>query len=654
MEERQRTRFDHRGLILSGRPGGADGGAPRHMRFFTGAMHYWRVAPDNWRRCLESMKAMGLELVQTYVPWSVHEVGAGSFQWDRELALDRFLDTVTFVGMRAVLRPGPHINAELTGFGFPERILREPDVQARSARDTPVWLPAPPRGFPVPSYASARFADETRTWLRAVGDVVAPRMWPAGPVVALQVDNEHHMFFRTAAFDLDYHPDALAWWREWVDDPALDEAPRAWHPDDAERCVKWVAFKEHYVARSLRWITRAVEDAGMGSIARYHNLPPVEPFHASAPAIQRAIGGPCGTDFYHAARDYPVYRRRALHVAGTGHPIALAPEVGVGGAPWIPPMSPDDQRNVTLGLLACGVRGMGLYMAVDRERWYGAAIGPDGEAEEPAYSFLRALLTAVHRLDLPALRRDAVFAVMVSRADARFGTASSVADPASPLLGEFLGLGPAGAAELGLDDDAAEYRRWVNAVEAALAMAQIPYDIVDEGVDPGRLAGYRAVIAPTLDRVDADVWRRLGHAANRGVRVVAGPREPTRDQWGNPLAAALPKGAGLIRPESIDDLEGLAGDLTELAGDLEDVWVTAEPSPVDLSVFRDADGTPVVLFAAETAGDGITCDVLVPPGCRLDDVITGESLAETEGAAVLELGRWQVRMFEVALTAAMK
>lgn len=40
---------------------------------WAGAMHYWRHAPEDWGACLDAMKAMGLRLVDTYVPWGVHE-----------------------------------------------------------------------------------------------------------------------------------------------------------------------------------------------------------------------------------------------------------------------------------------------------------------------------------------------------------------------------------------------------------------------------------------------------------------------------------------------------------------------------------------------------------------------------------------------------
>ena len=39
---------------------------------------------------------------------------------------------------------------------MPDHVLGDPACQARTARGTPVWLPSPPRAWPVPSYASTR------------------------------------------------------------------------------------------------------------------------------------------------------------------------------------------------------------------------------------------------------------------------------------------------------------------------------------------------------------------------------------------------------------------------------------------------------------------------------------------------------------------
>src|SRR4029453_12316433 len=80
----------------------------------------------------------------------------------------------------------------------------------------PVVLPVPPLAFPVPSYASRTFIKEASVWLRRVGELMAPLCWPSGPIVLCQVDNEGAMYFRDGVYDQDYHPDAIAHYREFL------------------------------------------------------------------------------------------------------------------------------------------------------------------------------------------------------------------------------------------------------------------------------------------------------------------------------------------------------------------------------------------------------------------------------------------------------
>src|ERR1700686_3137412 len=86
------------------------------LPLWAGAMHYWHHSPYTWRAALRAMRAMGLRLVDTYVPWGVHETAPGEYDFgrrDARLNVARFLEMAHEVGLRCVLRPGPHINAEL-------------------------------------------------------------------------------------------------------------------------------------------------------------------------------------------------------------------------------------------------------------------------------------------------------------------------------------------------------------------------------------------------------------------------------------------------------------------------------------------------------------------------------------------------------------
>ncbi len=282
MEARRRTWFDERGLsVAAPRSAGGDvdgDGVERSIPFYAGAMHYWRVDPRRWATGLATLHATGLTIVETPVPWRIHERERGQYHWEGTADLPRFLELAQAAGLRVVLRPGPNVNAELTCFGMPDHVVGDPVCQARTSRGTPVWLPSPPRAWPVPSYASHAFHERVAGWYRAVGEVVQPYLAPAGPVVAIGIDHEAQLFFRTGAYDHDYHPDAIAWWN---DATGLDgDPPRAWSDDDAARCISWVRFKDQYLARALGDFGKLLDDAGLGGIARFHNLPPGHPGHS--------------------------------------------------------------------------------------------------------------------------------------------------------------------------------------------------------------------------------------------------------------------------------------------------------------------------------------------------------------------------------------
>ncbi|HEX3762495.1 MAG TPA: beta-galactosidase [Kofleriaceae bacterium] len=666
MELRRRTWFDDRGLVVAGDP-------ERRVAFHAGAMHYWRVDPAHWARCLRAIHGLGLTLVETYVPWRVHEPRPGEQAWDRERDLARFLEAAHAAGLGVVLRPGPHINAELTSFGMPDHVLADPACQARTAAGTPVWLPSPPRAWPVPSYASSVFRARVHAWYARVAEVVAPHLAPDGPVVAIGVDNEAQMFFRLGAYDHDYHPEAVAAWREasGVD----GEPPRAWRPDDAARCISWIRFKDQYIAHALGAFARSLDEVGLGGVARFHNLPG----HASHDlrGIQRAIGGPVGIDAYSPRAELRELRRRAAIAAGNAAPIPIAFEVGVGFAAWLPPLDAGDdphrERDQLLSLLAAGVRGFNLFMAVERDRHYGAAIDRTGAVEAHA-GWIRPLLAELAALDWPALRRVAAIAVVDTRADARVGQASCVLDPVTPVVAEVLGLGPGGAAELGTDPAAVAQRRWQAAITRALDLARTPYALVDESAGEDELAGYRAVIVPTLDRIDRGLAHTLralaehptGVPSGQGVAgplprdrsialgrkrtiVVIGPGTPSHDELGQPLLPdALPRRVGRLKAGSLDDLPGLAADLAALAGEPSDGWQIERPDEVCAHAHADAAGSVRVVFVASDAPRPVSAVLLVDDTARaLRDPFSHERIALADGRATIALPARGVRMLVV-------
>ncbi len=632
MEERRRTWFDDRGLATGG---------DRRLVLRAGALHYWRAPAAAWPRLLAAVRALGCTAIDSPVPWAIHERAAGAFDWSGPRDLPAFLTAVAAAGLHAVLRPGPWVEAQLSFGGLPERIVRDPDIQARAAHGGPVWLPQPPRAHPLPSLASARYQAEVARWLAEVGRVVAPLQAPVGPVVALALDHHGGADYRQGAFDLDYHPDALAWWRE---DHDL-EPPTRWADDDAARCVAWVRWKERYRARGLGELVAALTAAGLGDLARFHAAPPAAPWHADLPAIARAIGGPVAIDVTGGHGDLAAIRQRGLWTSGSSATSAPT-TIGCGHAPYLPPRTDDDQRAAALAVLATGARDLSVTMAVGRDRWIGGALDGEGRATA-AGPWVATLLPTLARLGWHDLRRRARVALIASRADGHHGMASSVLDPVPPLVAELLALGPAGTAHLGRDADAVTYRRWLAAAAAALDLAQVPFAIVDASAGKDRLLAFDAIVAPTLRRVDRRLWRDLAAAAAARKVVVYGPEQPTVDELGRPLAddAAPPRRAGRMRPGSVDDVAGLAEDLAALVP--AEPWAIERPAGLHVDVFDDVHGRTRVVIVTNPGGGAVRARLATPGDVALQDALTGEALTGHDGLITIALPASDARMFEV-------
>ncbi|MGW1803862.1 glycoside hydrolase family 35 protein [Streptomyces sp. NPDC002078] len=142
----------------------------RAVRLLSGALHYFRVHEGHWRHRLAMLRAMGLNCVETYVPWNLHRPAPGGYR-DVQ-ALGRFLDAVREAGMWAIVRPGPYICAEWENGGVPPWVTGEPGTHVRT-RDE-------------------RYLSHVEHWFHHVTHEIAPRQIDrGGPVILVQVENEY-------------------------------------------------------------------------------------------------------------------------------------------------------------------------------------------------------------------------------------------------------------------------------------------------------------------------------------------------------------------------------------------------------------------------------------------------------------------------------
>ncbi|KQX79731.1 beta-galactosidase family protein [Streptomyces clavifer] len=140
------------------------------VRLLSGAMHYFRVHEEQWEHRLTMLRAMGLNCVETYVPWNLHEPRQGRF---RDVgALGRFLDVAHRVGLMAIVRPGPYICAEWENGGLPAWVTGRFGRRVRT-RD-------------------AGYTAAVERWFgELLPQVVQRQITGGGPVIMVQVENEY-------------------------------------------------------------------------------------------------------------------------------------------------------------------------------------------------------------------------------------------------------------------------------------------------------------------------------------------------------------------------------------------------------------------------------------------------------------------------------
>lgn len=156
-------------FLLDGRP----------VRLLSGAMHYFRVHEAQWGHRLAMLRAMGLNCVEAYLPWNLHEPRPG--RYEDVAAAGRFIDAAQAAGLWVIVRPGPYICAEWENGGLPH------------------WLTGPLG--PRVRTRDSEFLAAVDDWFdAAVPQVVARQVTRGGPVLMVQVENEYGSYGSDRAY----------------------------------------------------------------------------------------------------------------------------------------------------------------------------------------------------------------------------------------------------------------------------------------------------------------------------------------------------------------------------------------------------------------------------------------------------------------------
>ena len=143
------------------------------FRYISGSFHFFRAPRFYWKDRLMKMKAGGLNAVQTYIAWNIHEPVQGKYNFEGDADLVSFLKLADSIGLLVIIRAGPFICAEWDFGGFPAWLLKDPSITLRSSRD-------------------ARYLNAVDSWMAVVLPKLKPLLYSnGGPIISVQVENEY-------------------------------------------------------------------------------------------------------------------------------------------------------------------------------------------------------------------------------------------------------------------------------------------------------------------------------------------------------------------------------------------------------------------------------------------------------------------------------
>jgi hypothetical protein len=386
-----------------------------------GEVHYWRLAPENWRSVLRRVQELGVNVLSTYVCWEFHEYALDCFDFEGKTDpcrnLKGFLELLTQMDFWIIIRPGPYIYSEWRNAGVPE-------YAARYHRLEPGYL------------------QMARKYLEAVMATIQPYFaTQGGRIILCQADNEldcwPHMY--TEALGLGKKPGLFhifleerygaverlnqVWCTAYTDfnqARAVMSLPPE-REDLRRRYLDFYRFKHWYVLKVSRWLVETFRELGvdvpilMNTISVHSNEPWAE---------MEQVANLVGTDLYPSGtfRRSPNEHRQFLEAvrylrsysclpyitefeAGIWHGGHREEEMGALGS--------NHYRMAAISALLGGAAGWNWYMLAERDNWYMSPINPWGRVRVDLYSVFVNMASLFKQIDPTRLEKLTELAVTI-------------------------------------------------------------------------------------------------------------------------------------------------------------------------------------------------------------------------------------------------
>ncbi len=394
---------------------------------FAAEIHYFRVSKRFWSICFERIKKAGFRIISTCVPWNLHEISLNNFDFigetDPRRDLVVFLELAREFGLKVILRAGPYVGAEWENGGYPQFIFDNHDILARDSQNKLMEIVNRVKVQPgyVPSYKHPVFQRHVKRYFYALSQVIKNYIYPKGPIILLQLDNNLSFGRNYDPFSADYSEHTLTSlfpeflrkkyehiqnlnkrWKEKHKDFAEVKPPKALKvkfPHNLIKYFDWIQFREEYLSDYLKtlrefFVSFEVLPAFFANTfcnrsfslpLNWHLLNQEEIFTG----IDLGLEGNQGM-----ANNYLALHRHLRHYVACAHfPWGSLLQNGYWSdnpeeeKKYLPPDSRLTQFMI-ISSLAAGIKGFSHYMFVERDHWYGSPLGNDG-AIQSSYDLIK-------------------------------------------------------------------------------------------------------------------------------------------------------------------------------------------------------------------------------------------------------------------------
>ncbi|KAF1329721.1 Beta-galactosidase 5, partial [Globisporangium splendens] len=156
--------YSQRGFVIDG----------HHTLLIGGSIHYPRSTPSMWRDLLLKAKDDGLNHIQMYVFWNLHEQERDVYDFSGGKNITKFYELAAEMGIFLHVRFGPYVCAEWDNGGLPVWLNWIPNMKVRSN--------------------NGPWKSEMERFVRKMVDIARPFMASkGGPIILAQIENEFTM-----------------------------------------------------------------------------------------------------------------------------------------------------------------------------------------------------------------------------------------------------------------------------------------------------------------------------------------------------------------------------------------------------------------------------------------------------------------------------